>query len=175
MSFSSSLYRHCVAQEEGEETMNAIVRVTADELEAEGAVLFKSMTELDYHRIVAEKIAACKRIAKRIAKRLGGKCATNIKDVTEKQNTTFLMAEAQEIYARRTAAKEHLLFTWVFQQARKNNNNFIFVVPEGVGIDWRVKHFSQEFKSLKEFEEWLVGSDGVKFLLDCAKVPSKPL
>lgn len=149
--------------------MNSIVRVTEEELVAEGAALMEVETELDFYRQTAEKIAACKRIAKRLAKKLGGKCATNIKDVMEKQSTTFLMAEAQEIYARRTAAKEHLLFTWVFQQARKNNNNFIFVVPEGVGIDWRVKHFSQEFKSLKEFEEWLVSSDGVKFLLDCAK------
>ena len=142
--------------------MNAIVRVTADELEAEGAM----RTRLGL--VGSEE--ACEKIAQRFVQRLGGELATGVEDIQGKTNATFFVAETQFIASARHAARETVLFAWALMASRKHQNSFILIVPYYARIDKRIVYVCDEFNSLKKFEEWLVSPDGVKFLLGCAKL-----
>jgi len=142
--------------------MNVVVRVTEEELIAEGA----KQTRLGL--VGSEE--ACEKIAQRFAQRLGGELATGVEDIQGKANTTFFVAETRYTASARQAARETALFTWALMASRKHRNSFILIVPYDARIDKRIVYGCDEFKSLKKFEEWLVGSEGVKFLLDCAKL-----
>jgi hypothetical protein len=100
--------------------MNAIVRITAGELMAEGA----QWTRFG----LTESWQACENIAQRLAQRLGGEVATSVGDIQGKVNTTFFVAETRFTASARHAARETALFTWALMASRKHQNSFILVV-----------------------------------------------
>lgn len=143
------------------------MRITETELMAEGA----QWTRLG----LTKSWDICEKIAQRLAQRLGGEVATSVGDIQGKVNTTFFVAETRFTASARHAARETALFIWALRVSRKHQNSFILVVPYDARVDNRIIYVCDEFNSLKKFEEWLVSSDGVKFLLGCAALHKKCL